>query len=406
MQAGFWNRPGAPEDDSPQTPQILRIDPYYVAWSDDALLARVLELRPLLLSGPASSGKSKRASQLLAGMQIPVIRVDCTPTTGRADLYGAVEIAPTGETYFRFGALPAALVLSQTIRVALWLEELTALGPEEQKLLLGAFDDRCSIAYPRLHRVIQGNPANLRIIATANPPSYGGTSPLNAELEGRMLHRHMSWPESQVEISIILAALRAKRARASSEDHALTALTTTAAETPLVRQLVALAAKTRAVEGIAIPLTTRELIAAATVDAVTGNRPFALSLLYDRYLSADDPAQANAVAAAIQSIFDIDVRKPIAPPAMKATPPPPARDAGVPDAPTKMDPEDASRPQASSLADILSAGSTRPPVGASSRPPDLVKIISETSPPAGRFLEDASVWEVLSKSLGAPGRAE
>jgi MoxR-like ATPase len=248
--------------------------------------------------------------------QIPTVRVDCTPDTGRSDLICGVEILPGGETFLSLGAIPRVLDLSMRGDgpIALWLEELSTLNPEEQKHLLGLMDTRCSVAIQRVGKVIRGDPRRIRIIATANPPSYGGTSPINAELRSRFASMYVGWPEEAHEAAV----LRAGCSEASGASAVLSAYP------KLPEQLVGIAKITRSADwggGFAEPITTRELLhvlRAAThphIGLATG-----LRALYDIYLSAGLPDLAKQINQQINKVFNVDVTREVAPPK-----PPPAK---------------------------------------------------------------------------------
>ena len=92
-------------------------------------------------------------------------------------------------------------VLVQAVEIAnekgvcmLHLDELNALEPELQKLLNPLLDDRRHItANGKQFRL--NNDAKLIVIATMNPSTYAGTSPLNEDLRSRFVGQVWEYPK-------------------------------------------------------------------------------------------------------------------------------------------------------------------------------------------------------------------
>ena len=92
-------------------------------------------------------------------------------------------------------------ILVQAVEIAnkkgvciLHLDEINALEPELQKLLNPLLDDRrCITANGKLFKL--NDNARLIVIATMNPSTYGGTSPLNEDLRSRFCGQVWEYPK-------------------------------------------------------------------------------------------------------------------------------------------------------------------------------------------------------------------
>ena len=159
--------------------------------------------RPLLLEGEAGTGKTQAAVNFAYNTGIPLVTIQCNRDTSDAELIGHQSILSDGSTAFEIGELPRAVEIANKYGQAILLvDEISALRPEYQKALNALIDDR---------REVKGNKrawflnkdANLIVIATMNPPTYGGTFPLNPDLKNRLAKIYVKYPSKKKEQKIL-----------------------------------------------------------------------------------------------------------------------------------------------------------------------------------------------------------
>jgi len=196
---------------------------------------------PLLLRGPKGIGKTLFVEKFCEKFKIPLPRIDCSENTKIYDLMG--KFLMIGEaTVFQLGIIPTAIEVAKQKGVAILdFEELGSLTPAMQKVLNQLLDYRKSCFIPGLNKHYELNGANLLIVATTNPSSYGAVHELNEDLASRFAILDMKYPNERREKKI---------------------LSTEGIEEQLVNNMVVLAKETRAatVKGeIEYALSTRDL---------------------------------------------------------------------------------------------------------------------------------------------------
>ena len=151
--------------------------------------------QPLLLEGPKGECKTLAFASWFAKRGIPFIQHDCSEQTKRYDLIGRF-IPVDSQIVFQLGDLPRAIELANKHgSAALCCEELTGLTPNMQKVLNQLFDYRHHVYVPELGRTFNLKPgAKLALLATCNPPSYGGTFELNEDLKSRLTIYKVQYP--------------------------------------------------------------------------------------------------------------------------------------------------------------------------------------------------------------------
>jgi MoxR-like ATPase len=160
--------------------------------------------QPLLLEGPKGQCKTLVFATWFAKRGIPFIQHDCSEQTKRYDLIGRF-IPVDSQIVFQLGDLPRAIEMANKHgAAALCCEELTGLTPNMQKVLNQLFDYRRHVYVPELGRTFSLNPgAKLALLATCNPPTYGGTFELNEDLKSRLTIYKVHYPVLKEEQHII-----------------------------------------------------------------------------------------------------------------------------------------------------------------------------------------------------------
>jgi len=165
--------------------------------------------QPLLLEGPKGQCKTLVFATWFAKQGIPFIQHDCSEQTKRYDLIGRF-IPVDSQIVFQLGDLPRAIEMANKHgSAALCCEELTGLTPNMQKVLNQLFDYRRHVYVPELGRTFTLNPgAKLALLATCNPPTYGGTFELNEDLKSRLTIYKVKYPDLKEEQHIIRQLFR------------------------------------------------------------------------------------------------------------------------------------------------------------------------------------------------------
>ena len=165
--------------------------------------------QPLLLEGPKGQCKTLVFASWFAKRGIHFIQHDCSEQTKRYDLIGRF-IPVDGQIVFQLGDLARAIELANRHgEAAICFEELTGLTPNMQKVLNQLFDFRRHVYVPELGRTFTLNPgAERAILATCNPPTYGGTFELNEDLKSRLTIYKVHYPVLKEEQNIIKQLFR------------------------------------------------------------------------------------------------------------------------------------------------------------------------------------------------------
>lgn len=315
-----------PDSVLPEIPDPPPLRPHVLSALDGRIKA-VSEHSPVLLVGPASGGKSHVVANYLAVNKIPTIRIDCTSATSRADLIGSVAIDGS-ESWFSLGELPRLCDIANIQQkaggeaaargVALWLEEMSALQPEDQKYLLGLLDGRASVRVSRIGKTWSLPERGVRVFATMNPVTYGGTHTINDELVTRFAHIHVGYPDRDHEEAILMQSFRCTKSNESE-----------AAAQKMIAKLVTLGAATRAWQSSSLlqPITTRELIVVLRMFLSQGRNGlyYGLQCLHDRILAHGDKSDAMKWLTQVQTTLDMDLRAIPAKPLVDAAPAPETR---------------------------------------------------------------------------------
>ena len=155
-------------------------------------LAKEMETPNILIEGDKGTGKTLLAYEAANRLDCHIVTYSCSSGTREGDLRGRIMNL---NGLFQPGILVQAVEIANNNGMCiLYLDELNALEPELQKLLNPLLDDRRSInANGRMFK-LNGN-AKLIVIATMNPSTYAGTSPLNEDLRSRFVGQVWDYPK-------------------------------------------------------------------------------------------------------------------------------------------------------------------------------------------------------------------
>ena len=160
---------------------------------DDILtLAKEMEKPNILIEADKGVGKTILAYEAANRLDCHIVSYSCSSGTREGDLRGRIMNL---NGLFQPGILVQAVEIANNNGMCiLHLDELNALEPELQKLLNPLLDDRRSInANGRMFKL--NGSAKLIVIATMNPSTYAGTSPLNEDLRSRFVGQVWEYPK-------------------------------------------------------------------------------------------------------------------------------------------------------------------------------------------------------------------
>ena len=155
-------------------------------------LAKEMETPNILIEADKGVGKTILAYEAANRLDCHIVSYSCSSGTREGDLRGRIMNL---NGLFQPGILVQAIEIANNNGMCiLHLDELNALEPELQKLLNPLLDDRRSInANGRMFKL--NDDAKLIVIATMNPSTYAGTSPLNEDLRSRFVGQVWDYPK-------------------------------------------------------------------------------------------------------------------------------------------------------------------------------------------------------------------
>ena len=155
-------------------------------------LAKEMETPNILIEADKGVGKTILAYEAANRLDCHIVSYSCSSGTREGDLRGRIMNL---NGLFQPGILVQAIEIANNNGMCiLHLDELNALEPELQKLLNPLLDDRRSInANGRMFKL--NGSAKLIVIATMNPSTYAGTSPLNEDLRSRFVGQIWDYPK-------------------------------------------------------------------------------------------------------------------------------------------------------------------------------------------------------------------
>jgi len=184
------------------------VQKYVPQYGEDKVIKKHIDAGiPLCAIGPKGTGKTLSFASVAQEEKVPLIQFDCSESTKRGDLIGRFVLIGS-EVKFQLGALPTALATAQSEGACiLVLEELTALPPQQQKMLNQILDWRKHVYIPEIGKTFHSNGGKLLVAATTNPSTYAAVFELNEDLKSRLSILRYNYPKESVEMEIIKASV-------------------------------------------------------------------------------------------------------------------------------------------------------------------------------------------------------
>lgn len=147
----------------------------------------------VLIEDVPGVGKTTLAKALAASLSADCRRVQFTPDLLPSDIVGGMIYSPKdGNFEFRAGPIFCNILLA---------DEINRASPRTQSALLEAMNEEQVSIEGVTRRLVPP----FMVIATQNPVEYQGTYPLpEAQLDRFMMQLQMGYPESGVELSVVL----------------------------------------------------------------------------------------------------------------------------------------------------------------------------------------------------------
>ncbi|MFJ8260522.1 AAA family ATPase [Rummeliibacillus sp. NPDC094406] len=158
------------------------ISPNNYLW-DDVLLSVTLK-KPVLLKGPAGSGKTKMAESISHFFNQPMHSVNCSVDLDAESLLGfKTMVQKDGQTIIEFVEGPVVKAMKQGH--LLYIDEINMAKAETLPILHSVLDYRRMLTNPFTGEVIQAHP-DFSVVAAINE-GYIGTAPMNEALKNRFV---------------------------------------------------------------------------------------------------------------------------------------------------------------------------------------------------------------------------
>lgn len=158
------------------------ISPNKFLW-EDVLLSVTLQ-KPVLLKGPAGSGKTKMAESLSHFFHQPMHSINCSVDLDAESLLGfKTMVQKNGQTMIEFVEGPVVKAMKQGH--LLYIDEINMAKAETLPILHSVLDYRRMLTNPFTGEVIQAHP-DFGVVAAINE-GYIGTTPMNEALKNRFV---------------------------------------------------------------------------------------------------------------------------------------------------------------------------------------------------------------------------
>lgn len=150
---------------------------------EDVLLSVVLK-KPILLKGPAGSGKTKLADSISSFFRQPMHSINCSVDLDAEALLGFKTIVQLhGKTEIEF--IEGPVVKAMKAGHLLYIDEVNMARPETLPILHSILDYRRMLTNPFTGEVIHAH-RDFSVVAAINE-GYIGTAPMNEALKNRFI---------------------------------------------------------------------------------------------------------------------------------------------------------------------------------------------------------------------------
>jgi len=235
-----------------------------------------------LLTGPKGTGKTSLPKEFAATQGRPFFTVHCQLIAERDDWWGSKELSLERGTYFERAAFLDAV---ETEGCVILLDEANRTHPENLNALFGFLDHRRSAWVPQLKQEVQVAPGVVFFITLNEGYEYVGTNPIDEALRDRMTYSvRMSYVPKRVETSILV-----KR---------------TAIDDDTAGKLTEFARSVRRNPKIGVPVSTRQLLGAASL--VVEGMAIQDAVLFSVVNSMGEDVDRSALLQALQIIGNVD----------------------------------------------------------------------------------------------------
>lgn len=169
--------------DRPKYKEIFGLHPIYTIFFNAG--------KNLLLVGDPGIGKTLSVVTWCYDNKVPLVSMSVGARTDVEQLLGSWTII-NQSTYFQLGLLPTAVEVANKVgKCVLFIDEIAAMQPEQQKILNSLLDFRRSIAIPEIGKIFRlKSGVKFMVVAATNPWSEEGsgsfaTNTLNTDLLSR-----------------------------------------------------------------------------------------------------------------------------------------------------------------------------------------------------------------------------
>lgn len=164
---------------------------------------------PVLLAGPAGTGKTELVNLYAHMRKIPMFKISCSRQMTSDDLLGTNTLKDKDTIAWNCGPVTQAIVAANCTGAAILLvDEINVLSPTAQKVFNSLCDDTRTVSINgKVFKVRED--ANLIVVGTMNP-GYAGTVSINKELANRLSEITFDPPTSGLLLKV-LGSTRASR---------------------------------------------------------------------------------------------------------------------------------------------------------------------------------------------------
>jgi nitric oxide reductase NorQ protein len=285
-------KPPEVEPAAPPLPTTLAVpEPDDTFWVDDKVvrllhtMGRISQkgnVLNILLTGPKGTGKTSLPKEFAATQGRPFFTVHCQLIAERDDWWGSKELSLDRGTYFERAAFLDAV---ETEGCDILLDEANRTHPENLNALFGFLDHRRSAWVPQLKQEVKVAAGVVFFITLNEGYEYVGTNPIDEALRDRMTYSvRMSYVPKRVEMSILV-----KRTSLDEE---------------IAGKLTEFARSVRRNPKIGVPISTRQLLGAASL--IVEGMPIQDAVKFAVVNGMGEDVDRSALLQALQIIGKVD----------------------------------------------------------------------------------------------------